>query len=280
MVNFKNISNLSRPLDTDYPSNVFILVISSASLLGFGIYSWLSGESALWSIVFGAKAFLSVFLAWALCREIDPDRPLAAGLAAIGQVIVIWVTNVPNLLLTFWALIIFRVLNRSTGLKAGLADIVLVSALSMWLGFELAWVIPGVSAVILLLDGLMLNPNRKNLVPGILLIGEAIYLVVNNPDIWIGFVDYPAKLGLVLGISLTFLFGISRYRTVTSGNDKTNEPLSPSRVQLTQFMAVSVALLLPLWTRVYGFHQSTTFWPVLGGSSFINLIGFFSTRFF
>ncbi|MCF7890098.1 hypothetical protein K9M78_02655 [Candidatus Bipolaricaulota bacterium] len=274
MEGIKKLSTLGRPVDLEYPSNVFILVFAFAVFLAFGIFSYIAGNSVPGSFVFGGRSFISVFLTWALCREVDPDRPLSAGLAAVGQVIIIWIIDVPSLLMSFWALLIFRVLNRTTGLKAGLMDTIMVTSISLWLGYRISWIIPGASAVVLLADAVMINPNRRHLIPGGLLAGEAIYFMVTNLAVWSGFVNYPVKLGLISGISLIFITVIYKSKNVVSTGDATDEPLSARRVQLTQAIALLVAILFPLLSGVNSFHQSATFWSVLGGSSLVHFAGF------
>ncbi|MFW6104833.1 MAG: hypothetical protein ACOC6I_03230 [Candidatus Bipolaricaulota bacterium] len=271
MANSQKPFTLGRPIDLNYPGNAFILGFSFASFIGYGLATYFGGVSVLNSLAFGARSFLSVFLAWALGREVDPDRPTTAGLAAVGQVIVIWFIDVPSLLLSFWALFTLRILNRTTGLKAGILDTVLVTGISAWLGYQLSWVIAGTGAVVFLADGIMESPNRKHLVPGVLLFGEAIYLLATEPYIWRDFFNYPVKFGLILAISFVFLSVIYANKTVNSVADETGERLSVRRVQLAQLVAVMVALLFPLWAGVHGFHQSATFWSVLGGSSLVHV---------
>lgn len=262
---------IGRPVDPSYPSNAFIMLFSLAVSIGFGIYSYLTGSSAFSSLLFCVRSFISVFLAWSLGREVDPDCPLCAGLAAIGQVVVIWMIGVPSLLLPLWALLSFRILNRTTGIKAGWADSFLVIAFSLWLGYQFSWVVPGATAVILLADGLMKDPNRKQIVPGLLTGGATVYLLINSPSMWTGYGDFPGKLGIVLGISLIFLSVIYDSRNVISTGDESKKKLNPHRVQLTQFIALSVAILFPLWSGVYGFHKFATFWSVLGGSTLVHV---------
>lgn len=258
---------IGRPVDLDYPSNVFILVFSFVVSIVFGVYSCISGSSVLISLVFGVRSFISVFFAWALGREVDPDHPLSAGLAAIGQVIVIWVIDVPSLLLPLWAILSFRVLTRTTGLKAGWADSFLVTAISLWLGYQFSWLIPGATAVILLTDAVMEDPNRRQIAPGLLTGAAAIYLLISAPPIWMGYENYPLKLAIALGISVIFISVIYDNRNVISTGDRANKTLVGLRVQLAQIIALLIAILFPLWSGVYGFHQSATFWTVLGGSS-------------
>jgi hypothetical protein len=266
------LSNLGRPVDPNYPSNLFIIVASVGSFLGFGISSYISGGKVLSSLGFAAGSFFSVFLAWALARELDPDYHLTAVLVVGGQVAAIVFNGVPSLLLPFWALFSFRVLNRTTGLKAGPIDNLLSAGLGIWLGYSLSWVVTAVGAVIFLADGVMDRPNRAQLIPGGVMAAAAGYFFYRAPTIWIGFSGFPIKLAIVLVISVLFFLVIYDSRKISSTGDLTGEILSTARVQFTQFVALLVALLIPLWNGVVGFHQSITFWAVLGSAVIIHLL--------
>jgi len=272
MVDSEGLSNLGRPVDPNYPSNLFVILASVGSFLGFGLSSYFSGGSALGSLGFAAGSFLSVFLAWALARELDPDYHLTAVLVVGGQVAAIVFNGVPSLLLPFWALFSFRVLNRTTGLKAGPLDNVLSLGLGVWLGYSLSWVVTAAGAVIFLADGVMHRPKKTQFIPGVLAAAVSGYFFYREPAVWGGFSDFPIKLAIVLLISVLFSLVIYDSRKVSSTGDLTGEILSAARVQFTQLLALVVALLIPLWNGVVGFHQSVTFWTVLGSAVIIHLL--------
>lgn len=266
------LSTIGRPVDPGYRSNLLIILFSVASFAGFGILSYFYGRTPLGSLVAGARAFLSVFLVWALGREIDPDHHLTAVMAAVGQVVILTLVGGQGLLFLFWALLAFRILNRTTGLRAGLADTIFLTALSLWLSYRLSGVIAGASAAIFLADASMREPNKKHFIPGMLLTGAAIYFWLSGSFWWPGFENYPVKLGLVICISLVYFLAIYNNRNLSSTGDQTGEPLSSSRVQLTQFIALAVGILYPLWTGVAGFHLSASLWAVLGATSLVNTV--------
>ncbi len=268
----EELSTIGRPVDPGYRSNLIIILFSAASFVGFGLLSYLNGKPLLASLLAGARAFLSVFLVWALGREIDPDHHLTAIMAAVGQVIILTMIGAQGLLLLFWALLAFRILNRTTGMKAGVADTITLTGLSLWLSYSLSGVIAGASAAIFLADAIMVKPNKRHFITGGLMTGAAIYFWLLDSFWWPGFVNYPAKFGLLLAISLAFILTIYNNRSVSSTGDETGELLSSSRVQLTQLIALTVGVLYPLWTGVAGFHLSASFWAVLGASSLVNLV--------
>ncbi len=270
----EGLSNLGRPLDPKYPSNLFIMIVSLASFVGFGLFSYLMDGGIVSSLGFGAGSLLTVFLTWALAREVDPDHHLTAVFATAGGIAAIAVNGVPSLLLPFWALFSVRILNRSTGLKAGPIDNLLSAGLALWLGYSLSWVIPAASAVIFITDSLIRNPKRRQFVPGMITAAGAGYFLYLDLSIWGDFSSYPIKLGLVLLLSALFLLVIHDSKKVDSTGDRTGKPLSPHRVQFAQLILLLTALLLPLWGGLDGFHESVTFWSVIGAASLNHLIRF------
>lgn len=265
MEDFQEISTLARPVDPEYPTHIFILVVSVVSFIGFGVTSYLSGGTMLGFLATGARSSLSIFLAWALGREVDPADKFTGVLAALGQVLVVVIIGVPTLLLPLWALLSFRILNRASGSKATVFDTLIATSLALWLGYHLVWVVPGVSAVVFLVDGLKDDPDRKHIIPGLLTAAGSCYLLLSAPAVWSGFINYPLKLALVLVISVTFLLMM-----YTNRKGEPGEPLADSRVRLTQLLALLIGLLLPLWTKAQGFHQSAIFWSVLGSTAVVN----------
>ena len=67
--------SVSRPLDLSSFSDRLAL----GSLFGFGAAGYLTGDWAE-----GVQAGLAAYLTWSLSRELDPDNPLSANLAALG----------------------------------------------------------------------------------------------------------------------------------------------------------------------------------------------------
>ncbi|MFW6006166.1 MAG: hypothetical protein ACOC9A_01845 [Candidatus Bipolaricaulota bacterium] len=270
----KALSNLGRPLDPEYPSNLFVMVVSMASFFGFGIYSYLSGGGIIGSLGFGAGSLLTVFLTWALARELDPDHQLTAVLSMAGAIVSIGVNGVPGLLLPFWALFSVRILNRSTGLKAGPLDNLISVGLAIWLGYSSSWVIPAAGTGFFIADSLVREPKRLQIVPGTITGVGAGYFLFMNPDPWGGFLGYPVKLGMVFLLTALFLLVVYDSKNVDSTGDRTDKPLSPYRVQLAQLIFLATALFLPLWAGEAGFHESVTFWSVIGAASLVHLVRF------
>jgi hypothetical protein len=80
-----------------------------------------------------------VFLAWVLCRELDPDHDLSAFVAvglALGGLF-LW--GLTRLVVLLWLILILRVVNRTMGLPAGILDSLAVLGLGIWLSFGGNW---------------------------------------------------------------------------------------------------------------------------------------------
>lgn len=262
------VSGLGRPLDPSYPSNLFIIVATVLSLIGFGLASYLDAVGLLESLWAGIRAALAVFLTWALTRELDPDHPASAVLAAIGQIPVIFFYESPGLLLSWWALFIFRVLNRSTGIKAKVPDTILVLGLSLWLGFYLSWLVPAVSFLVFLGDGLIEKPNRLHLTAAAFAAGELLYLwtfrITPEPVL----LSLPYYVGLI-AVSLAFSYVVLSSKEIASLGDITDEKLSGLRVQLAQIIALLFAVTFSLWYGSSGVLVINPVWLAIAASPLI-----------
>ena len=90
-------------------------------------------------MLWGAGVGLTVFLSWALARELDPDNDhsafVGAGLVSIG--VFLW--GLPHFLALFCLLVLGRIVNRSSGLSARTADSMAAVVLSGLLVYQGSW---------------------------------------------------------------------------------------------------------------------------------------------
>lgn len=115
---------LGRSINWKYPSNQFITILTvlySGLNVVYLIFTQVKGSVALW---YSFLAGMTVFLSWALTREIDPDHPLSANLASIFTAIVFPLPflRIPSLMLLFAFLMTLRVINNTVGGKRTLLD--------------------------------------------------------------------------------------------------------------------------------------------------------------
>jgi hypothetical protein len=132
-----HLTGLRRTVDLVFPSNRFAVIVSFATTL---VLTVISRDGPI-SLLSGA----TTFFAWALGRELDPDRPRTANLAAltVGMVLSLLAFNRH---LVFWdvlwgtigtamLMVVARLLTRSTGVTTTPFDV--ASLLTLSIGFVL-----------------------------------------------------------------------------------------------------------------------------------------------
>lgn len=124
-------TSIGRPVDPAYRTNrVLLIVLPLAGLLSAGVASVQDIGSGPLSAAF--SGMLTAFAAWALTRELAPDDNGAAFVALA----LAWLLNVAFgarlVLLLFVALLLVRMVNRSTGLPLRLLDTLGVFGFCTW----------------------------------------------------------------------------------------------------------------------------------------------------
>jgi hypothetical protein len=239
---------------------VTILVMVGGALLQL-LFGRRWGESILW----GVNAGLSVFLTWALCREVDPDHALSAFVAAGLALVGLFLWGLPRLTAALWLVMVMRVVNRTTGLAAGLLDSLAVLGLGSWLSLDGNWGYGVITALAFFLDSRLPQRVRRQLVATALAVAATVTIAIVGGKLpWEG---PPSVLGGLIGLALSALFlpVILSARHLESVGDRSQEPLEPTRVQAAQVLALLTAVetvtvggtaaigaLLPLWSAVLG----------------------------
>jgi hypothetical protein len=132
----QRITGLYRKVDLAYPSNRLAVIVSMVATALVAIIS----RDMLLAFLSGA----TTFSAWALGRELDPDRPCTANLSVITVGLVLSVLafndrlNLEDVLLgaivTGSMMVLARVMTRSTGLAATTLDAAALLALALGSG--------------------------------------------------------------------------------------------------------------------------------------------------
>ena len=271
------LSTIGRPVDLSYPTNRAIAVIALGLLLMGSIIFFIQGVSwsraALQGLAWGGSAFL----AWALCRETDPDRWYSAFFAAAGAVASTILLGPPSFLFLLWFLLAMRTINRSTGTPPGILDFVALYAIKLWLGFSTHWTIP------LLTFPTMFFADLQRF-PKLVRIGLPLALPVSA--VILGFIrgwhfvepqwGWAEMLG-VIAIALALIPVIVSYRRVRSVGDQTGEPLRPHRVQWSLGWIAAASLLLT-GTGTATIQDLAPIWAALAGTSLGWLISLFNKK--
>jgi hypothetical protein len=260
-----DITSLGRVIDPRYPTNLAILLIS---ILAGGVVFGLSistGEDFLASIIAAFPLGISVFLTWAIGREIDPEHDLAA---FVGLLLVIpgyWLLGTPDLVMVLTVLLLLRMLTRTTGLQPKLLDSFTILAFGTLLVLRGNWFFGFVCAVALFLDSRLPEPGRQNLFFSGLMIAITLVAVGFLQPPLPQFEIVPAELAIIAGSILLFIPLIIQTRKIGVICDFQPEKLNPIRVQAGQILAITVAViswllagraaftsLLPLWSSLIG----------------------------
>lgn len=229
-------SGIGRTLDFKYVSNRIAVYLSLGCLiLGSGM-QWLQGRGAAAALFWGFRAAASVFLAWALARELDPFRHFPAIAASGVSLTGVFLWGLPDLGLLFWMLIGIRILNRTTGLKPKMFDIAFYAGLGMWMAYMGHWEAHLLTILVLSMNGLWDKDKKSYVMAAAAAAGISVLLVFNVPP-W----SFSPFIGMAFGAAVVgaaiFAPAIIQSSKMQSSGDKLGYKLKPIRVQSAQIFA-------------------------------------------
>jgi hypothetical protein len=151
-------SHIVRPLDTGNPWNRAILVTTAVAGASGAVLTLLADRDLFLAVEAGGQTFL----AWALVRELDPDRQTSAIVAALvgGALALI---GVPTALFAFLGLLMAaRFLVETTGRRPLPSDLAAMSVLASVISFTpLGWVMGFGLATSLYIDDRMAEEHNR-----------------------------------------------------------------------------------------------------------------------
>lgn len=273
MESLYRLSALVRGYDLRLGYNRAILGLSALGALMAALVHLAEGSApgeAMWRAV---AAGVVVFAAAAIAKELDPDRPRAAVVAAIVAAVGAWLLRLNTLdVLTalLWLLLAVRLVNRSTGRRPKASDALALLAVATWLvwrGFPLFGALAG---YVLLLDARLRDGRRLHAALG----GSAL---VSIAVAWaLGGVDFtpipsgPWLTAALLAVSVAFIPIILTCYTVAATADATGAPLNGSRVQAGQAVALGSGLSLASWQGLSGVALLFALW-----AAFLGIVGYY-----
>ncbi|MCQ1538773.1 hypothetical protein FTO68_07220 [Methanocalculus taiwanensis] len=170
------LTTIARRIDPMYPTNRAIIIMTILISTGAAGSSLYLGASLFPAILQGFIAGIAIILAWAISRELDPDSEYAAFLPVLICIPLLLIAPKPGLLISFFMLLLLRIVNRTTGQPAGVLDSAALLLLAGWLvsgGFWLAW--PAALAAFIL-DSRLKEPDFRQIwFAAVLVIGLAAY---------------------------------------------------------------------------------------------------------
>jgi hypothetical protein len=260
------ITAIGRPIDLNYPTNRAIALLAMAVSIVGTLARLLVGMPWLVSMAWGIGAGFSVFFAWALSRELDPDHDLSAFVAAGLMLIGLFLFELPVLLALLWMLVVLRIINRTTGLAAKPLDSLAMLGLGLWLTWQGDWVYGLVTAGAFLLDGWLPARLRRHLpLAGATALTLAVLTLFKGLSP--GKVELPAMAWLViLVVSALFAPVIVASRTLQTVGDETGEALIPRRVQAAQALGLLTGILFAWWDGPDGISVLVPLWAAILGT--------------
>lgn len=261
----QKISALSRPLDVDYPDNRLIVFLFAVVFLVSTSMRVFSGDSFIQGLIWGSRAALSVFFAWALTKEIYPDNPGSAVIASFLGISSLFFTNNSGLLVAVFLLAVLRMVNRTTGVPLTVLDSILIMLMGTYLVYSGKWVYGMLMGIAFLMDAVLEKPVRRHFLFGGISILIGIFGLYKNYTAASFTSEYHLYHFFALLVLILFLI----VRVIFAGTphslaDISGEQLSRERIvaaSLVTFFAGTLALLagpseiiatLPLWVAISG----------------------------
>jgi len=156
------LTSIARPIDPAYLTNrALLIVLPLVMLVSAGLASL--DDMGRGPVSAALNAALVAFVGWALTRELAPDHNGAAFVALVFA----WILNIAFgtslVLLAFVAMLLVRLVNRSTGLAWQPLDTVGVLGFCIWAaaGTEQPLILI-VAAVAFTLDAVLKEPLRRH----------------------------------------------------------------------------------------------------------------------
>ncbi len=271
---YYRFTSLPRDIDLALVEHRWMIVLAAAGGLAAGAQSALSGTSSFMTVLtaglFGAA---SVFLAWAIGRELDPDHQRSALVGGLAGAVTMLLWGGPSILVSGWVLVLLRLIARTTGLSPRPADTLAVVAVSLGLGWVRGSGFLLLTAVGLALDG-WLPPDQRNhkfAAVGLVLawiVAQVAPLSASGGRDPLAFTIW-AGLGAAAAAFLAVT--VSRWQ-VEARADRTPERLNPQRVHAGQGLGVLLALGLPLAQGASGLRAQSALWAAILGIVVFHLL--------
>jgi hypothetical protein len=273
-----DLTAVGRVLHSRYATHRALAALTLLVGVAGGAFHLFSGVALLESALWGVGAGFTVYFAWALGRELDPDHDLSAFVGVGLMLVGLPLFGLPSFMVLLWLLVALRVLNRTVGLPARPFDSLALLSLGGWLTWQGYWMVGLMTAVALLLDGLLAEPLRYHLLLSGFAFFATVILSIFHGDIAMeAGPTLPTVISSVVVAGL-FLVVIVTSRHVQAVGDATGKPLNPRRVQAAQAFALLTALLMAWWEGASGVAALTPLWTALLGVALYRLAILFQAR--
>lgn len=256
-------SSLARPLDPKrYKSNLAVIVIVLLTVVAYSFFHDQDGINLGDRLLVAIAVAFNLFITWALAREVDPDETYA-GFLGMAFALAAYILNfheTTHFLLLLLLLMLFRIVNRTTGLPAKWLDTVSIVILAVYLSFTTDWIVGLIAGLALWIDFKGPEPLIRHGWAAIVVFVAAMISLVLDP-MPTGF--NTNNIWLVIGSLVLFVPYVITTVPVISFADATGEKLSNKRVQLTQILALFTLVIFIFWQGIPGFLVLMPLWTTM-----------------
>lgn len=257
-------SNLGRPIDPAYKTNLLILIFSVLTGAVASASSLYAGVGIIEALVMGIWSGGAVLAGWAIAREIDPDHEYSAFVGAafslaISQGNLLWIGPLIGVV---W---LARTVARTGGRPITLFDgVMMLGFIGYAAIFTIGWPLGLIMAIAFALDAFWAPPNRPSGIFAVLSLALTIGLVLQAgvgeiawPDSW-----YLAVFAIV---APSFLVLILATKSITTRSDHNNLPLDLTRVRAAMSIALAIGIVSALWQGNGGIEHLAPLWGAMAG---------------
>lgn len=261
------LSTTIRLFDPRLASNRFVFVAFCGVLaVVFTVDAAGAGTSSQ-AAAAAIGASFSVFLAWAIARELDPDRPVAASAAAV-LALPILLTGEPRLGAVVAVLFAVRILAGTTGRAPTALDLLWLPGVAAYGAISPGGVVAGLALAGALALGAAAPGHRRApalaaaIVAAGAVVGVALARATIGPDPELPTAAQWGVMGLAAFAATAALL---RVAIPTSRCDLSGEPLSRVRVRNARLLAVAVGALTLAWLGGAGIPALAGLWAAVLG---------------
>ncbi len=258
------ISALLRPIDMDYPDNRIIVYLSTAVFIAAISVQILSGENLIEAIIWAGRSALSIFFAWAITKEIDPDYPHAALVAAGLGVCCLLLLEIPFILPLVLLLFLFRITNRISGIIPTLFDSVLILLTGTYLISTGNRIQGLLMAFAFFMDARLNEAVKRHYIFAFICLVSSLF-VISGSDIKFVFLSQ-YQLFILLLLIVFCIVKIVDAEVPRTLSDVKSKPLSKERIIATRMIAL-LAGLLTIFVGLNSFSSIFPLWSAIGGST-------------
>ncbi len=225
-------------MDPSYPSNTFVLVATPVIGTIAGAIALIGGETLLDSASWGISAGGAGFLAWAIAREVHPDRAWIATVAALGAPWGVLLVR-PDLISAAVVMLVARAVADTTGRALRPADVILLGGVAAIAAFRAP--APGVLAVGAIGLTLVAVWSERGRIWSA--VTTVVYVVLASAAAFFADGAAPSDDGrvvLVVGVAAGLMV-LAGPATVSVGTDRAGGTIRGERVRVARLLVILMA---------------------------------------